>query len=117
MGIPLIFEQLVGIKQSKQTKRKRKKKVLSQIDYNHVFVAEDTFVEWMMNYVRMHLNQSAGHFDERCDKLFSVLHSIYKYNKKLTKKNKKNKNNVMPIPTNPVSSVMSSNGGNGSVES
>merc|ERR1711933_548096 len=61
----------------------------------------------------MHLNQSAGHFDERCDKLFAVLHSIYKYNKKMNKKKNKKNLNMMPIPTNPVSSVLD----NHSVES
>merc|ERR1712228_261189 len=107
IAIPLIFEQMVGIKTSNQNDAK-------QIDYNHVFVAEDTFVEWMMNYIRMHLNQSkqqsaaTQQFDERIDKLFTILHAIYTQNKfNKYKKNKKNKKQKMSkpisIPTNPVS--------------
>merc|ERR1719461_622843 len=85
VAIPLIFEQLVGIKQKSQ---------IAQIDYNHVFVAEDTFVEWMMSYIR-----NKQQLDERTDKLFGMLHSIYtqsKYSKYKQKKKLKKEEKVIP---------------------
>mmetsp|Transcript_70229 Transcript_70229/g.63029 ORF Transcript_70229/g.63029 Transcript_70229/m.63029 type:complete len:566 (+) Transcript_70229:1-1698(+) len=104
IAIPLIFEQLVGIntgnKGDKNTKGKKKK---SKIDYNHVFIAEDTFVEWMMNYIRIHVNggiktkkhHGPNQFDERIDKLFNVLQVIYnesKYNKYMQQQDKMKSN-------------------------
>merc|ERR1712154_751162 len=108
IAIPLIFEQLVGINQNNQ------KNIKTKIDYNHVFIAEDTFVEWMMNYIRIHINcqHINEQYDERIDQLFDILEAIYdqsKYNKyiiqKTTKKNKKRKSkiNINPFEAAPSS--------------
>ena len=109
IAIPLIFEQLVGInannhnnnnhhhdiKNKKDKNDKKNKK--TKIDYNHVFIAEDTFVEWMMNYIRIHINGANHHqtnqFDERIDKLFDILQSIYKHCKYQNTISSNNNNN------------------------
>merc|ERR1719384_809503 len=93
IAIPLIFEQLVGINNGNHNKKKTKK---TKIDYNHVFIAEDTFVEWMMNYIRIHINcqHINEQYDERIDQLFDILEAIYdqsKYNKYIIQKTTKKK--------------------------
>eukprot|EP01084_Bolivina_argentea_P079849 144740_1 len=68
IAIPLIFEQLVGL--NNDTKAKK--------NINHSFIAEDTFVEWIMNYIRIHLtHQNVNAFDTRIDTLVSILQSFY----------------------------------------
>ena len=58
MAIPLIFEQLMGINSGTfKHLQKAKKSKRSKIDYNHVYIAEDTFVEWMMNYIWVRRDQ------------------------------------------------------------